>query len=93
MLEWFQEQKITYVQSRLDWDQARAKCQEKGGDLLSIHSEAENLRAYSLVKSAGHSNKMVWFGLKVQVMKLKVRCLHPRDVITNHSPPDSCPKE
>jgi hypothetical protein len=36
---------------KASWHEARAKCEEKGGDLVSIHSKEENNFTTYLVKS------------------------------------------
>ena len=49
---------FVYHSEPASWEGARAVCQAEGGDLASIHTEAENAVAYEL--SAGQS---VWLGL------------------------------
>ena len=50
---------VTYhAQQGISWNDARAACVDAGGDLLSIHSSAEDDHAYSLTGG----DKAVWFG-------------------------------
>ena len=50
--------KFVYYGERATWAGARAACRAQGGDLASIHSEAENAEAYAL--TGGEST---WLGL------------------------------
>merc|ERR1719229_1261051 len=49
----------------LDWPSARAWCQSKGGDLISIHSAAENQAAvdFAIAHHGSDQSYGPWIGL------------------------------
>ena len=52
-----------YVPTLLTWTDAQKNCQDQGGNLVSIHSEAENNFVVNLIENANPNLGDVWIGL------------------------------
>lgn len=60
------------LQKKLTWYEALRECKQNGSDLLSIHSESQQLFLEDIVKQDGYP---LWLGLSIHDVSICLRVL------------------